>query len=416
MKKQILTLLIATLTLLIASLCLGFSSYQIQEETLVINVEIPVRVFKGNTFVDNLTIEDFEVYEDGKLQKIEAVYLIRKKSIERREEKRRFVPQISRHFYLWFEISEYMPRIRKAVDYFFDNVFFPGDNLVIITPLKAYNLKGQALALRSGEKIANQLITLLRRDATIGNSEYRAVLRDLREIAKVIEAKGGGQGKETSQEIEDSFSNTFEASSLEEVVEMYSSIVERLESLRRIDQQKLLNFAGFLKNKEGQKHIFLFYEREFLPQLHPNTLSKFMSEYQDRPSLLFSLSDLFKSYKREVVIDVEKVKQAFADSSISIHFLFITKPPVLGSYLLMQERSEDVYLAFKQMAQATGGLTETSANPAYAFKRAIEAFENYYLLYYSPENYKRDGEFKKIKVRVKNKKLKITHRAGYFAN
>ncbi len=89
---------------------------------------------------------------------------------------------------------------------------------------------------------------------------------------------------------------------------------------------------------------------------------------------------------------------------------------MLGSSLLMQERSEDVYLAFKQMAQATGGVTETSANPAYAFKRAVEAFENYYLLYYSPKDYTRDGEFKKIKVRVKGKKFKITHRAGYFAN
>ncbi len=152
MKKQILTLLIATLTLLIAALCLGFSSYQIQEETLVINVEVPVRVFKGNTFVDNLTIEDFEIYEDGKLQKTEAVYLIKKKSIERREEKKRFSPQTSRHFYLWFEISEYMPRISEAIRYFFDTVFFSGDNLVIVTPLKAYHLKGSSFRDECGRR------------------------------------------------------------------------------------------------------------------------------------------------------------------------------------------------------------------------------------------------------------------------
>jgi hypothetical protein len=409
MKKQI-------FAVLIAAFCLTFSSQQIQEERVVINVEVPIRVFDGTTFIDNLTLDDFEVYEDGKLQKVEAVYLIRRKSIERREEKRRFVPQISRHFFLWFEISEYMPRIGEAVDYFFNNVFSSGDNLAVITPMKAYNLKPRALELRPEEEIANQLITLLRRDAVMGNSEYRGVLKDLRELVKVIEAKGGGQGEKTSQEIEDSLSDAYDASSLDEVVEMYSSVVKRMESLRKIDQQKLLDFAEFLKNKDGQKHIFLFYEREFLPQLHPNTLSQFMFEYQDRPGLLLSLSDLFKSYKREVFIDVEKVKQAFADSSISIHFLFIKKPPELGSSLLMQERSEDVYLAFKQMAQATGGIAEISANPAYAFQRAVEAFENYYLLYYSPKDYKRDGKFKKIEVRVKGKKFNITHRAGYFAD
>ena len=415
MKKQILTVLIATLTLLIAALCLGFSSYQIQEEALVINVEVPVRVYTGNIFVDNLTIEDFEIYEDGKLQKTEAVYLIKKKSIERREEKKRFTPQTSRHFYLWFEISEYMPRISEAIRYFFDNVFFPGDNLVIVTPLKAYSLKGQALEMSAGEEIADQLIGMLRRDATIGNAEYRAALRDLREIINIIEAEAGDDIKPNFQDIEDSAPNFFNVGSLEEVVQMYSTVVTKVENLRRLDRQKLLDFAKILKDKEGQKHIFLFYEREFLPQISPNTLTTFMSQYQGS-SLQHDLTSLFQTYHRDTSMDLEKVKQAFADSSLSIHFLFLKKLKDHRPGLMMQERSEDIYRVFNQMAQATGGITESSANPAFAFKRAVEAFENYYLLYYSPENYRRDGKFKKIEVRIKNKKYKITHRAGYFAN
>lgn len=407
MKKQILIILIATV-------CLAFSPYQIQEETLVINVEIPVRVFTGNTFVDNLAIEDFEIYEDGKLQKTEAVYLIKKKSIERREEKKRFTPQTSRHFYLWFEISEYMPRISEAIEYFFDNVFFSGDNLVIVTPLKAYNLKGHALEMSSGKELAKQLIGKIRRDATAGNSEYRAALRDLREIINIIEAQSG-EDRVFPQEIEDSTPNFFNVGSLEEVLQMYSTVVTKLENLRSLDQQKLLDFAKNLKDKEGQKHIFLFYEREFLPQLSPNTLTKFMSQYQGT-FLQHELSSLFETYHRDTSMDLEKVKQTFADSSLSIHFLFLKKLKDHRPGLMMQERSEDIYRVFNQMAQATGGLTESSANPAYAFKKAVEAFENYYILYYSPANYRRDGKFKKIEVRVKNKKFKITHRAGYFAN
>ena len=410
MKKQILAILIATF-----GLTLLFSSQQIQEESIVVNVEIPVRVFKGNTFIDGLTIEDFEVYEDGKLQKIEAVYLIKKKSIERKEEKKRFAPQTARNFFLWFEISEYMPRLREAIDYFFDNVFFSGDNLIVITPLKTYNLKDQALKVKSREEVADKLIGIIRKDTTAGNSEYRASLRDLREIINVIEGKAGGEAR-TSQEIEDVNSDFYNVGSLEEIVIMYSSILKKLENLRGINQQKLLDFAKSLKSKKGQKHIFLFYQRELLPQLHPNTLNKFMSQYQDKPALQFDLSSLFDTYTRDISIDVEKVKQAFADSSLSVHFLFLKKMNENIPGLQMQERSEDIYLTFKHMAEATGGLVESSANPAFAFKRACEAFENYYLIYYSPENYKRDGKFKKIKVRVKNKNFKITHRAGYFAN
>jgi len=421
MKKQILIILIATL-------CFTFSSYQIQEERVVINVEVPVRVFEGNTFVDNLTIEDFEVYEDGKLQKAEAIYLIKKRSIERSEERKRFAPRISRHFYLWFEISEYMPRISEAINYFFDNVFFPGDNLVIITPLKAYHLKNQALQISSGEVITNQLTSILRRDALAGNAEYRAVQRDLREIIRIIETKAGEDEKKMTketedsppnkmtQEIEDSAPNYFSAGSLEEVVQLYSTVVTKLENLRRLDMQKFLDFANILKEKEGQKHIFLFYEREFMPQLQPNTLMRFVSQFQDRPALQHNLSGLFETYNRDVSLDAEKVKQAFADSSLSIHFLFLKRLADSRPGVQLQERSEDIYHIFKQMAQATGGLTESSANPTFAFKRAIEAFENYYLLYYTPANYTRDGKFKKIEVRVKNKNFTITHRAGYFAN
>ena len=83
MKKQI-------IIILLVSACFVFSTQQIQEQSVVINVEIPTRVFDGNTFVDNLSIDDFEIYEDGRPQKLDAIYLIKRKSIERREEIKRF--------------------------------------------------------------------------------------------------------------------------------------------------------------------------------------------------------------------------------------------------------------------------------------------------------------------------------------
>ena len=76
MKKLILLAAISVFSLV-------FFAQEITHETLVINIEVPVRVFKSGEFVDNLTIDDFEVYEDGILQQIEAVYLIKKKAIER---------------------------------------------------------------------------------------------------------------------------------------------------------------------------------------------------------------------------------------------------------------------------------------------------------------------------------------------
>ena len=51
MKKQ---------TILLTILVLGLTLFaqEIQEEAVAINIEVPTRVFKGKTFIDNLTIED----------------------------------------------------------------------------------------------------------------------------------------------------------------------------------------------------------------------------------------------------------------------------------------------------------------------------------------------------------------------
>jgi len=71
MKKQICLLGIFFLGLIL-------TAQEITHETIVVNIEVPVRVFDRGKFVENLTIDDFEVYEDGKLQNVVAVYMIKK--------------------------------------------------------------------------------------------------------------------------------------------------------------------------------------------------------------------------------------------------------------------------------------------------------------------------------------------------
>ncbi|MBU1337777.1 MAG: hypothetical protein KKD56_01770 [Acidobacteria bacterium] len=68
------------------------------------------------------------------------------------------------------------------------------------------------------------------------------------------------------------------------------------------------------------------------------------------------------------------------------------------------------------MAKATGGLTESTQNPAFALRQASEASRNYYLLYYRPQIYRVDGKFRRIEVKVKGGRYRITHRAGYIAD
>ena len=89
-------------------------------------------------------------------------------------------------------------------------------------------------------------------------------------------------------------------------------------------------------------------------------------------------------------------------------------PSTVGVHLI--DQSAEIFGAFHEMAEATGGITDSSANVAASFERAAIASENYYLLYYTPKDYKSDGKFKSIKVKVKGKSYRITRRAGYIAD
>jgi VWFA-related protein len=402
-------------------------SQEIKEEASVINIEVPVRVFNGDTFVDNLTIDDFEVLENGIPQKIEAVYFVKKRSVERSQERKRFAPKTARSYFLFFELTDNDPRIADAINYFAHNVLTPGDNLAIVTSMKSYKMKNIAFEVSSRDEIARQLIKLIRRDTLMGNSEYRNLVKELSALAgslstqmrmvQVPDVAQEGSFDNISQPITDMSSGSLlEGRTLEEQLNLYENFMLRLDNLRKVNQQTLLEFAQYLSQQEGQKYVTIFYQKEFIPQIDPKLLNQTMSLYQDRPLILQAISNMIDFYKREIPIDVELIKQTYSDCSISIHFLYITRTPDREYGLHMEDHTEDIFAAFREMAIATGGFIDSSSMADFLFKRAVEAIENYYLVYYSPVNYSSDGKFKEINVRIKNKDYRIFHRAGYFAN
>lgn len=362
-------------------------SQELTHVVTVVNISVPIRVYKGDQFVDDLKIDDFEVYEDGKTQTVAAVYLIKQTKIEREEGSIKFTPPVERQFIFLFRMIEYVPEIRNAMDYFFKNVFLPEDTLEVVTPQKSYKLKGNALAALGPEKVRDQLLEKLRRDIVMGGTEYLQVLRELK--AALDDA------------------------------DLYEVLLERLEQMRVIDQKSLLDFAALLKSKEGQKHVFLFYQKEMIPKIDPKRLIDMDSELR--------LTSLMQFFKRDILFDVDTVRKTFSDSSIAAHFLFITKAPIQVSgveitemkptqNLAMTEQSEDVYSAFREVSRATGGIIDSTSNFESALRKATEATENYYLLYYQPKDYKPDKKFKNIIIKVKGNRYRISHRMGYFAN
>jgi len=362
-----------------------------QEEHVerVVSIEVPVRVYKKGRFVRDLSIQDFMLLEDGKPQRIDAVYLIKKKTIEREEKQEEAVktrePEIeSRNFVFVFEIRYYLPKLNEVMDYFFNKVMLPGDSLKVYTPVRAYTIKEDAFKVLPKQKIADQLKAKLRKDIVMGASEYRSLFEQIRKIMKTELSK-------------------------EQKRLMCMDILRRMKALQQVDESKLIELAENLKQTGGEKHVFLFFQQQSLPI--PEVLTD-----TDRLELIGGIPDY-----------AEGIKTAFSDASISGHFVFITKRPDYeldltrmtnfgDDEIKMEDSSGEIFSAFNDLAKATGGLTESSANVAVAFQKTVEATENYYLVYYTPKDYKADNKFHKIEIRIRGGGYRITHRAGYVAD
>ena len=77
--KKILLFLIIFFLVVIPFLRPQQEEEPIKEKVEVVNVEVPVRVFYRGKPVDNLTKQDFKLYERGKLKEINGFYIKRKK-------------------------------------------------------------------------------------------------------------------------------------------------------------------------------------------------------------------------------------------------------------------------------------------------------------------------------------------------
>lgn len=401
MKKIILILFVLTAVL-------NLSSQFEQHDITVTNVAVPVRVFEGNKFIDDLKIEDFEIFENGIPQKVEALYLTKKSHIVRAEEFQSYAPKVSRNFFLIFQLTEYNPKLEEAFDYLFGEVLLPEDSLTIITPVKNYSLPQKALEKFSKEQLSEEMQSIIRKDTNLGSAQYRSIMRDLR---RIVQAISGDNFMSDS----DSGSGT-EFSSLDLLFPRYRQALQDMEKLRIVDENWFLNFAQQLKKLEGQKNVFFFYQREFRPEISQRVIDGLLQANQDKPNIQGDIQDLFQMYYRDTNLNADRLKQAFADSAMYFYFIFMNKKPEYATGVHMREQSEDVFNTFKQVTEATGGLVDSSQNPAAGFRNTVDASEGCYVLYYSPKDYEKDGKFKNIEVKVKNKDYKITYRTGYFAN
>ncbi len=371
-------------------------------------IVVPVRVFEGKQFVSGLNLADFELLENGAPQAIESMYEIRKNRIEWSERAVNPAPDVRRKFFLILQLSEYDPKVRKAVEFLFSTELLAGDSLEIQTPVRNYNLTPQALVSKPREALAAELNDIITRDIAQGAMGLNSVLRELKRIVRSISGSDRGSLGDTEGDA------AMGALGLESQLAQYKANLAKMEDLRNIDEAKLVGFAQSIKSWPGQKLVFFVYQREYRPEIAGNILDQLMLSNQDKPNVQGDLQELFAFYHRGLVLNESRILQAFADSAASFNFLFMNKQPERISGVTMREQSEDVFKLFSQIAAATGGVVDASENPETAVRDALTNADASYILVYRSSSAAEKGDFNTITVRVKNRSLKIFSRAGFF--
>ncbi|MGZ7045537.1 MAG: hypothetical protein ACXVJK_04360 [Candidatus Aminicenantales bacterium] len=271
------------------------------------------------------------------------------------------------------------------LDFFFTGVLGPKDSLFVVTPAKTYKFHSEFLSRTPGRQIADRLKTILKADIQLGNSPYRRLMRDFYDLEDTEYPPELADVKETQ----------------------LFDLARQMRDLTEVTEKQVIGFADTLKSLDGEKHVFLIFQRDVLPD------HEFSADRQ---------AELIKT----VSFDVEKIKRHYSDASITVHCLYITKTPEFALHTMgqtgsvrasrLQDLSSDIYASFREMADATGGVSESTTNPDSALHQAAEASSHYYLLFYRPVNYRADGRFQKIEIKVRGEGLTVTHRMGYVAN
>jgi VWFA-related protein len=365
----------------------------LQHDVTVVNIAVPTRVYDGDKFVDNLTAADFEVWENGVPQKVEAAYLIRKTSVLQNAIVTGSTAPVAvpvaqpdeslkrRNFVLIFEMDDYLPQLGNALDMFCSEVLAPGDTLRIVTPENTYVLNRKSLDKAARAKLADEIKGTVRKSVTQSGAQLKSLLADLRILAR-------SDGEDLDLKLLSA-----------------RGYIQQIVSLKTMNVAQYQQFAKYIKPLEGQKFAFIFYQKEsfVIP-------SMFQEIYRGESGF------------RMDTIDVGDIRRIFSDANTTAHFIYLTRANNSTRDVEWRdtdnpvpvEMSGDFFQSFRYLADATGGISEATANPIYGFKKAAEASENYYVVYYRPAEYNADGKYKEITVKVKGGRYRVTHRAGYI--
>jgi len=371
-----------------------------KQEVTVIAVEVPVRVLQKGRVVKDLNKEDFEVFENGIKQNITAFELVsRRISLAQEIPQEISAPPKNRIFILIFNIFDYNERVGEAIDYFFQNIFRPHDQIVILTEDRILNIeKGESVS-----DVIHNLKETLKKFKVISTFTIMRAYKDLSEEGDrlLLELKGLSGSFNWDQAILRFYENyqrvwlEYKKQFITPDFELYRGIIKRI------------------KQMEGEKWAICFQQREMFPKLKNEgpieseirKLTESMTDPQDQAKtrqIKVKQYELQRTFDLTSNFPVDGLRDLFMEANATFHLLLLKSlRALLSQDFELGEVAEDYEDCFRQISSSTGGSSTFSNKVLEALKEAAVKEDFHYLLVYSPED---SSVQKERKIEVKTKK------------
>ena len=267
-----------------------------------------------------------------------------------------------RNLIVFFEFVEPSSGVEDAVDFIFNRMLGPSDQLIIQSPARVYGFSAKTLARPKAELIA-MMREKLRTDISQASQNYQQVIKDLELAVRnlegfVLPADGPAGGGMTGAP---------ETRDLSELFNLYRQGLANLAQLRQVNEASLRKLAAAFQGQKGENHIIVLFEREFRPVPRREALNVL----GDMPKYAFFANELFTIGNVKEPFDAAALTEFFQAVPLTQHFIYITSKSTSASGNLL-ENSGDVYSAFSKVAKATGGVCETNAEPQDGLKAVLK--------------------------------------------
>ncbi len=393
----------------------------LQESVRVVNVEVPVRVYYQGKPVDNLTKNDFKLYEGRKLQDIHG-FILKRKKIKTQEmelDAEQVQTLMGRYFVLVFRITHYNRYIKEGLDYIFETVLNESDQLLVFANDRTEFFK--SLADRASVKA--KLDRILHDVSLKARTKMLMYLKEIENLVNKhkfeMSLRSAGRGGGSIHLVVEEYLRKFL-----EVWKIYKK------KYLIPDINKYYNFARFIKNIDKEKWVINFYQFEVFPDIIISSDSMLriqrliggwqVSENQELTSFSRILSRQMIEIEKELSVardfPSEEVAKIFHNVDTTFHSIFMKT--TLGTLLHdveYREIASELESSLRAITDLTGGELVISNKLDTALDRISEVEDVYYMLTYAPKNPDKVG---KIKVKLKNRKYKLVYspnlRSGFL--